>query len=101
MNTPKNIQISYELFESISEYLDNHPDYDDYQYSSIIKAIDEKHEAIHRRNLYTGYKTGPTQEIRSAGRTFYLEAKGIPASYQWDVDQDYNVTRHMPGEDII
>ena len=49
----------------------------------IKKGLEEKMEAMVRRDLYTKYKTAPTEEEREKYRQEYLEKKGIPESFRW------------------
>ena len=49
----------------------------------IKKGLEEKMEAMVRRDLYTKYKTAPTEEEREKSRQEYLERKGIPENFRW------------------
>ena len=49
----------------------------------IKKGLEEKMEAMVRRELYTKYKTAPTEEEREKSRQEYLDRKGIPESFRW------------------
>ena len=49
----------------------------------IKKGLEEKMEAMVRRDLYTKYKTAPTEEEREKSRQEYLDRKGIPESFRW------------------
>ena len=49
----------------------------------IKKGLEEKMEAMVRRDLYTKYKTAPTEEEREKARQEYLDKCGIPESFRW------------------
>jgi len=35
------------------------------------------------RQLYSSYKTAPTEEEREQARQEYLDRRGVPQSYRW------------------
>ena len=49
----------------------------------IKKGLEEKMEAMVRRDLYTKYKTAPTEEEREKARQEYLEKVGKHRSFRW------------------
>ena len=49
----------------------------------IKKGLEEKMEAMVRRDLYTKYKTAPTEEERQKARQEYLEKVGMHRSFRW------------------
>lgn len=49
----------------------------------IKKGLEEKLEAMVRRDLYTKYKTAPTEEEREKARQEYLEKVGMHRSFRW------------------
>lgn len=49
----------------------------------IKKGLEEKLEAMVRRDLYTKYKTAPTEEERENARQDYLEKVGMHRSFRW------------------
>ena len=49
----------------------------------IKKGLEEKMEAMVRRDLYTKYKTAPTEEEREKARQGYLEKVGMHRSFRW------------------
>ena len=49
----------------------------------IKKGLEEKTEAMVRRDLYTKYKTAPTEEEREKARQEYLEKVGMHRSFRW------------------
>ena len=50
---------------------------------SIKKGLEEKLEAMVRRDLYTKYKTAPTEEEREKARQEYLKKVGMHRSFRW------------------
>ena len=91
MTRPKNIQISYELFLGMIDYIADHSDCADYRYNDILTAVKDKLDAMARRELYTAYKTGATKEIRAKAKEQYLNLVGILSSYRWHNEHDVNV----------
>ena len=49
----------------------------------IKKGLEEKLEAMVRRELYTKYKTAPTEEEREKARQEYLNRVGIHSDFRW------------------
>ena len=49
----------------------------------VKKGLEEKMEAMVRRDLYTKYKTAPTEEEREKARQEYLEKVGMHRSFRW------------------
>ena len=49
----------------------------------IIKELKEKYDKIVNRNLYTKYKTAPTEEEKEKARQEYLNKKGIHSDFRW------------------
>ena len=78
----KNVQIPYELFVDLALYHLN--DEDDYQ-DDIRQGLSQKLDAMLNRQLYTQYKTAPTEEQRERARQEYLDRRGVPQSYRWTV----------------
>ena len=76
----KNVQISEELFIALLKY--HLVDMDDVL-PQIKKGLEEKLEAMVRRDLYTKYKTAPTEEEREKARQEYLEKVGMHRSFRW------------------
>ena len=76
----KQVQISEDLFLSLIKYhiLECHNDEE-----KIVKMLKEKYDSIINRNLYTKYKTAPTEEEKEKARQEYLDRKGIHSSFQW------------------
>ena len=76
----KNVQISEELFFALLKY---HLVEMDDVLPQIKKGLEEKFEAMVKRDLYTKYKTAPTEEERERARQEYLEKVGMHRSFQW------------------
>ena len=51
--------------------------------AEIKKGLEEKLEAMVKRDLYTKYKTAPTEEERENARQEYLEKVGMHRSFRW------------------
>ena len=76
----KNVQISEELFVALLKY---HLVEMDDVLPEIKKGLEEKLEAMVKRDLYTKYKTAPTEEEREKARQEYLEKVGMHQSFRW------------------
>ena len=73
----KNVQISQELFFLLVRYFligqeETEPE--------IVKALEKKMDALVMRELYTQYKTAPTEEERERARKEYLDRRGTDKS---------------------
>jgi hypothetical protein len=76
----KNVQIPYELFVDLVLYhLRGEEDYDE----DIRRGLSQKIDAVLNRQLYSQYKTAPTEEQREQAREEYLDRRGVPQSYRW------------------
>lgn len=76
----KNVQIPYELFEKIVLYhLTGAGEYEE----EIREGLDRKLDAMIDRQIYSEYKTAPTEEQREKARQEYLDRRGVPQSYRW------------------
>lgn len=76
----KNVQISEQLFVALVKY---HLLEMDDVYSEIKNGLEEKVDALVMRELYTKYKTAPTDEEREKARREYLDKRGVPDSFRW------------------
>ena len=76
----KNVQIPEQLFFTLLKYhlLDM-----DEVLPEIKKGLEEKMEAMLKRELYTKYKTAPTEEEREKARREYLERVGMYRDFRW------------------
>ena len=75
-----NVMIPEELFGKIIKYhlLDQEQEADD-----IRKGLENKLDAMVNREVYSKFKTAPTEEEREKFRQEYLEKKGIQESFRW------------------
>ena len=78
----KNVQIPYELFVDLVRYHLN--DEENFQ-DDIRQGLSQKLDAMLNRQLYSQYKTAPTEEQREQARQEYLDRRGVPQSYRWTV----------------
>ena len=76
----KNVQISEQLFVALVKY---HLLEIDDVYPEIKKGLEKKVDALVMRELYTKYKTAPTDEEREKARREYLDKRGVPDSFRW------------------
>lgn len=76
----KNVQISYELFLELIKY---HLLESDADTEKIKKELANKMDALVKRELYSKYKTAPTEEEREKARKEYLDRRGVPDSFRW------------------
>ena len=49
----------------------------------IKKDLEKKLDALVMRELYTKYKTAPSEEEREKARREYLDKRGVPESFRW------------------
>ena len=49
----------------------------------IQKGLEQKLDALVMRELYTKYRTAPTEEEREKARREYLDKRGVPESFRW------------------
>ena len=76
----KNIQISEELFFALLKY---HLVEIDDVLPEIKMELEDKLEAMIRRDSYTEYKTAPTEEEREKARQEYLDKVGMHRDFRW------------------
>ena len=76
----KNIQMPYNLFVELVRY---HLAGDDECIDTIREGLEQKLDSLVRHELYTKYKTAPTQEEQEKARREYLEKRGVPDSFRW------------------
>ena len=76
----KSVQIPYDLFVDLVLYhLNGEDDFDE----EIRQGLEQKLDAMLNRQLYSQYKTAPTEEEREQARQEYLDRRGVPQSYRW------------------
>ena len=76
----KNVQISEELFVALMRYFLLEQEE---LYPEIKKGLEKKLDALVMRELYTKYKTAPSEEEREKARREYLDKRGVPESFRW------------------
>lgn len=81
-----NIQIPESLFYDILRYYlitsegEEIPEELD---KRVFDGLSDKVKKIADREIYTIYKTAPTEEEKERARQKYLDSKGIPESFRW------------------
>ena len=76
----KQVQIPQELFVQLIHY---HLLEDDSHADEIRIGLEKKLDAMVMRELYTKYKTAPTEEEKEKARKEYLDRRGVPESFRW------------------
>lgn len=76
----KSVQIPYTLFVDLVLYHLNGED--DFE-KEIRQGLEQKLDAMLNRQLYSQYKTAPTEEEREQARQEYLDRSGVLQSYRW------------------
>lgn len=76
----KNVQITQELFLSLVKY---HLLEATGEEEKIKKELTDKLDAMAKRQIYSQYKTAPTEEEREKARQEYLDKVGISPSFRW------------------
>lgn len=76
----KNVQISQELFIALMKYFLLEQEE---LLPEIKKGLEKKLDALVMRELYTKYKTAPSEEEREKARLEYLDKRGVPDSFRW------------------
>ena len=74
------IQIPEQLFMELVKFhlLDM-----DENLPSIKQGLEKKLDALVMRDLYSKYKTAPTEEEREHARKEYLDRRGVPEKFRW------------------
>ena len=78
----KSVQIPYYLLVDLALYHLNGED--DFE-KEIRQGLEQKLDAMLNRQLYSRYKTAPTEEGREQARKEYLDRRGVPQNYRWTV----------------
>lgn len=76
----KSVQISEELFYMLLRF---HLLDDDLWQEEIEEGLQQKLDAMINRNLYTRYKTAPTEAEQEQARQEYLDRKGYFPDFRW------------------
>ena len=76
----RNVQIPYELFFQLLQYflMENYESEE-----TIRQGLERKLDTMVNRELYSKYKTAPTEEEREKSRQKYLDRRGIPENFRW------------------
>ena len=76
----RNVQIPYELFFQLLQYflMENYESEE-----IILQGLERKLDTMVNRELYSKYKTAPTEEEREKSRQEYLDRRGIPENFRW------------------
>lgn len=67
----------------VTDDLINGRDIDMEQVKELHKVINQKLDAMEKRNLYTTYKTSQNEEEKEKARLEYLEKTGINKNFIW------------------
>lgn len=67
----------------VTDDLINGRDIDMEQVKELHKVINQKLDAMEKRNLYTTYKTSQNEEEKEKARLEYLEKAGINKDFRW------------------
>lgn len=76
----KNVQIPYELFFQLLKY--HLMDMNESE-EKIKEELEKKLNSLVERELYSRYKTAPTEEEKEKYRQEYLDRRGIPKDFRW------------------
>lgn len=76
----KNIQISEELFIALVKY---HLLEAEEHLPEIKQALAEKMDKMVMRQLYSQYKTAPSEEAKEKARQEYLDKRGVTDGFRW------------------
>lgn len=80
MKIMKQVQISEDLFMLLLKY--HFIGIEEYQ-PEIQKGLEQKLDQMVKRQLYTTYKTAPTEEEREKARKEYLDKRGVSEDFRW------------------
>lgn len=76
----RNIQLPYELFVALIKFhLFQKNDYAD----EIQAGLEQKLDSLVRHEIYTKYKTAPSEEECEKARQEYLDLRGVHSSFRW------------------
>lgn len=82
----KQVQISYKTFVGLlaltGDIIGNY-EIDINKVKELNQDLQNKLNAMIKRNLYTKYKTAPTEEERKKARLEYIERVGIHKDFRW------------------
>lgn len=87
MQKEKSVTIPVVLFNQMAAYILTDPEPHNIDlHKKCERGIEEKIDRIIKHNLYTDYKTAPSEEEREKARQAYLNAAGIPNSFRYSAD---------------
>ena len=76
----KNVQITQDLFLALVKY---HLLESIDEKEKIKKELTKKLDAMAKRQIYSQYKTAPTEEEREKARQEYLDKVGFSQNFRW------------------
>ena len=76
----KNVQITQDLFLALVKY---HLLESIDEKEKIKKELTKKLDAMAKRQIYSQYKTAPSEEEREKARQEYLDKVGISQDFRW------------------
>lgn len=79
----KQVQIPQLLFNQIVKYIFDPAHQTEDQRQQIERGLLDKADRMINHDLYTKYKTAPSEEQREKARLAYCEQVGIPKDYRW------------------
>ena len=86
-NKEKQVQIPLKTFIGLlaltDDLINGYDDIDIDKVKEFYKVLNNKLDAMLKREIYTKYKTAPTEEEREKARLEYLEKAGIPKDFRW------------------
>lgn len=83
MTKEKQIQIPEKLFMQMAAFCLMEEYRTDQNYKDIKKGIYDKLDRQIEHELYSRYKTAPTEKQKEEARKEYLDRKGIPLDFRW------------------
>ena len=83
INKEKQIQIPESLFTQMAAFVLMEEYRTEQNAKTIQKGIYAKLDRQVEHDLYTKYKTAPTQEQKEKARQEYLDRKGIHPNFRW------------------
>ncbi|MDO4168679.1 MAG: complexin-2 [Lachnospiraceae bacterium] len=76
----KNVQISLELFMKLLRF---HLIEDNTCADDVKRGLEQKMNTMVERELYTRFKTAPSEEEREKARQEYLDRRGMQVDFRW------------------